>query len=150
MEYRCALSSAKEFSVVGKLEEWVHAYLLSDGCNKELSDGLKLCDRYYIGPVKMPLKLFKRYCGPEEEMKYQVKAEYFESRVAKLMEAIQKEKDMPPMIIHYVNGDFELSDGNHRYEAYSRLGINECDVIVWITEKSEYDEFLEKYSVYAQ
>ena len=57
---------------------------------------------------------------------------------------------MPPLIVHYVDGGFELNDGNHRYEAYSRLGIEEYYVIVWITEKYEYDDFIKKYSDYLQ
>lgn len=42
------------------------------------------------------------------------------------------------------DGEFELSDGNHRLEAYTRLGITEYYVIIWITEKDEYDLFLSK------
>ncbi len=61
---------------------------------------------------------------------------------------VQKEPDMPPLIVHYVAGGFELNDGNHRHEAYSRLGINEYYVIVWMTEKKEYEEFLESYKMY--
>lgn len=59
---------------------------------------------------------------------------------------------MSPLIVHYLieNGNdyFELNDGNHRLEAYKRLGIEEYYVIVWITEKDEYDSFMEKYSQY--
>ena len=55
---------------------------------------------------------------------------------------------MPPLIVHYVDGEFELNDGNHRLEAYSRLGVLEYYVIVWITEKEEYADFMEKYSKY--
>lgn len=67
-----------------------------------------------------------------------------------LMEVIKREKDMPPLIVHFLveNGKdyFELNDGNHRLEAYQRLGIEEYYVIVWITEKYEYELFMEKYS----
>ena len=61
---------------------------------------------------------------------------------------------MPPLIVHYLieNGkteeEFELNDGNHRLEAYSRLGIEEYYVIIWITEKNEYDLVLSAYSQY--
>jgi hypothetical protein len=134
MPYACTWSSAREYAAHGRLEKWVHAYLLSDGHNKEFSDGLKLFDRYFLGPAVMPLKLFRR--------------------VRELEEVIQREKDMPPLIAHYfvgedsADGEFELNDGNHRLEAYSRLGIGEYAVIVWITEKNEYDLFLSKYSGY--
>ncbi|MBQ8409347.1 MAG: ParB N-terminal domain-containing protein [Clostridia bacterium] len=149
LTYKCSLSSAKEFAKQNKLEEWVHTYLLSDGKNKEFSDGLKLFDRYFIGPIKMPLSLFHRCCGPEEEMKYRVNKGWFEKHVAELAEVIKREPDMPPLIVHFLmeNGkeEFELNDGNHRFEAYSRLGTKEYAVIVWITEKQEYDLFMKKY-----
>lgn len=148
MEYKCTLSSAQFYAENGKLEDWVHTYLLSDGHNKEFSDGLKLFDRYFLGPIKMPLSLFSRCCGPEANMKYRVNSEWFEKHVAKLEDVIKKEKDMPPLIVHFVDGYFELNDGNHRFEAYSRIGVKECYVIVWITEKQEYDLFLSKYSEY--
>ena len=150
MEYKNTLSSAVGYARNGKLEDWVHAYLQSDGHNQAFSDGLRLFDRYYLGPVKMPISLFHRCCGPEENMKYVVNEERFESKVNTLMNVIKEYSDLPPMIVHYVEGDFELNDGNHRFEAYSRLGIQEAHVIVWITEEAEYDAFWEKYSEYLE
>lgn len=150
MEYTSTLSSAIGFARNGKLEEWVHTYLLSDGHNKEFSDGLKLFDRYFLGPVKLPLSLFKRCCGPEESMTYRISEKDFQKKVDKLEEAISKGEDMPPLIVHYVEGAFELNDGNHRLQAYENLGIAESYVIVWITEKEEYAMFLEDYSKYLQ
>ena len=150
MDYKCTLSSAVNYARNGKLEEWIHSYLLSDGHNKEFSDGLKLFDRYFLGPVKLPLNLFSRDCGPEEGMKWQIPAEPFEKKVQELMAVIKQEADLPPLIVHYSNEGFELNDGNHRYEAYTRLGITEYYVIVWITEKEEYADFMKKYSGYMQ
>lgn len=158
MQYSCSLSSAKNYAKQGKLEEWIqwiHLYLQSDGHNKEFSDGLKLFDRYYLGPMRMPLTLFERCCGPEENMRWRIEKNWFEQHVAKLQEVIQQEKDMPPLIVHYFmdakhpTGAFELNDGNHRLEAYTRLGVQEYEVIVWVTEKSEYDSFLSKYAEYS-
>lgn len=151
LEYQCSLSSAKAFAAAGRLEEWVHAFLLSDGDNREFSDGLKLFDRYFIGPVRMPLNLFTRCYGPEENMKFRTNSvAWFEQCVGRLMEVIRQEEDMPPLIVHYVDGGFELNDGNNRHEAYKRLGISEYEVIVWVTEKWEYDEFMEKYGRYLE
>lgn len=145
LTYKCSLSSAKEFADAGKLEEWVHLFLLSDGHNEAFSDGLKLFDRYYLGPVTMPLSLFSRCCGPEENIKYQVSEEWFEKRVQALKEKLKSNDDMPPLIVHFVDHGFELCDGNHRFEALTQLGVKEYPVIVWITEKDEYEEFVEKY-----
>ena len=46
--------------------------------------------------------------------------------------------------------DFSWLRSGGRYEAYQRLGIKEYFVIVWMTEKEEYAEFMEKYSGYMQ
>ena len=63
MEYKCRLSSAQEFAKAGRLEDWVHAYLLSDGNNQPFSDGLKQFERTFLGPVKMPLKfVIEMFC----------------------------------------------------------------------------------------
>lgn len=67
-------------------------------------------------------------------------------------EVIKREKDLPPLIVHYfvesgkTEGEFELNDGNHRWEAYSRLDIKEVYVIIWITENEELDLFLSKFA----
>ena len=146
LKYKCSLSSAKEFAEAGKLEDWVHLFLLSDGHNKAFSDGLKLFNRYYLGPLTMPLSLFSRCCGPKDNMKYQVNAEWFEKRVQSLKKTLQSNDDMPPLIVHFVDHGFELCDGNHRLEALTQLGMKEYPVIVWITEKDEYEEFVGKYT----
>ncbi|MBR6634042.1 MAG: ParB N-terminal domain-containing protein [Clostridia bacterium] len=52
------------------------------------------------------------------------------------------------MIVHFVGHGFELCDGNHRFEALTRLGVKEYPVIVWMTEKEEYDEFLKMFAEY--
>ena len=143
--YKCSLSSAKKFAEAGKLEDWVHLFLLSDGHNKAFSEGLKLFNRYYLGPFTMPLFLFSRCCGPENNMKYQVNAEWFEKRVQSLKKTLQENDDMPPLIVHFVDHGFELCDGNHRFEALTQLGVKEYPIIVWITEKDEYDEYAKKY-----
>ena len=66
LEYCCSLTSAREFAKQNKLEAWVHAYLLSDGRNKDFSDGLKLFDRYFLGPVKMPLSFLHAAADPKK------------------------------------------------------------------------------------
>ena len=41
-----------------------------------------------------------------------------------------------------------MNDGNHRLQAYKNLGIEEVNVIIWITEEIEYQEFMERYGQY--
>ncbi len=150
LNYKTSLTSALDYAACGKIDEWIHMYLKSDGHNEAFSDGLKLFDRYYIGPMIMPTKLFKRCCGPEENMTYRIDAEWFYAHVTDLKKVLEDNDDMPPLIAHYVEHDFELNDGNHRLEAYNQLGCQEIPVIIWITEESEYQEFRVKYGKYTE
>jgi len=141
---------AREFSKSGKIEEWIHLFLQDEGNNIPFSDGLKLEKRFYIGPIKMPLNLFSRCCGPEENMKYKLSFEGFQDRVSRILQRLESGWDMPPLIISFVNNGFELNDGNHRFEALSHFGVSEFDIIIWITKQEDYERFLEVYSSYLE
>lgn len=88
MEYQSTLTSALSYARNDKIEQWVHTFLCLDGNNKALSEGLKLQNRYFLGPLKMPLSLFSRCCGLEDTMKWVVSKDSFEKRVSGLQEAI--------------------------------------------------------------
>lgn len=148
LSYSATLSSAAEYAKAEKLDSWIHLYLNEDGRNIPFSDGLKLFDRYYLGPIQMPLSLFTRCAGPEDDMQYRIDPDWFRIKVERLKDAIKSEPDMPPLIVHYVDGKFELNDGNHRHKAYEELGVETVWVIVWITEPGEYDDFKAKYGEY--
>ena len=83
-------------------------------------------------------------------MKYRIDKDWWEQRVAGLEKSIQDDPDMPPLMVHYVDGEFELNDGNHRHKAYENLGIENAWVIIWITGKEELDDFMEKYGGYVK
>lgn len=150
LKYSATLSSCKDYAKAGKLDSWIHLYLNSDGKNIPFSDGLKLFERYYIAPAVFPRDMFTRCAGPEEDMKYRIDPDWFKEHVSILEKAIKNDPDMPPIIVHYVDGGFELCDGNTRHKAYENLGIDKVNAIVWITEESEYEEFMEKYGDYVK
>ncbi|MBR5752773.1 MAG: ParB-like nuclease domain-containing protein, partial [Clostridia bacterium] len=101
-------------------------------------------------PARYPLSLFTRCAGPEENMKYRIDKDWWDIRIAELEKAVQAGRDMPPFIVHYVDGAFELNDGNHRHKVCENLGIDTVWAIVWITEEDEFTEFMEKYGEYAK
>jgi hypothetical protein len=82
--------------------------LNGDGNNVPFSDGLKLEKRFYTCPLKMPLKIFKRCCGPEDDMKFIINEIGFNNRVQAISERLKSGWDMPPLIINFENGKFEL------------------------------------------
>ena len=63
-----------DFCRRGRLEEWVHAYLLSHGNNRAFSEGLRRCPRCFMEPFRLPRGWFTRCCGLEPGMKYPVEA----------------------------------------------------------------------------
>ncbi len=150
LKYSAALSSCQAYAKAEKLDVWIHLYLNEEGRNIPFSDGLKLFDRFYIGPALYPLNLFRRCAGPEPEMEYQIDPVWWAIRVADLEKSIRTDPDMPPLIAHYRNGEFELNDGNHRHKASENLGIEKVWAVVWITEEEELKDFMEKYGQYAK
>ena len=58
--------------------------------------------------------------------------------------------EMPPIIVHYVDGEFELNDGNHRLQVYRDLGIEKVWTVIWITEEQELKDFMCKYGDYVK
>ena len=40
---------------------------------------------------------------------------------------------MPPLIINRKDYMYELTDGNHRFEALKKLGIDKYWIIIWET-----------------
>ncbi|WIV12711.1 chromosome partitioning protein ParB [Proteiniborus sp. MB09-C3] len=148
MNSLCTLSEAFEYSKRDKIEEWIHMFLHDEGDNFELSDGLKLEKRFFIGPIKIPLKLFERCCGPEENIKYKIDEIGFNERVCSIINRYKDGWDMPPLIINYCKGKFVLNDGNHRYEALVRSYITEYYAIVWITDYEDYQRFNTEYNCF--
>lgn len=139
------LKSAFQYAEDGKIEEWVHLFLNGEGDNASFSDGLRLKKRYYFGPMKFKLDMFVRCCGPEPNNKYVIDREGFEEHVSVLQNRFKEGWDMPPLIVNYCNGIFELNDGNHRYEALMRSGVDEYFFIVWTTTKSDGVNFKKKF-----
>ena len=150
LKYSATLDSAMEYGREEKMDAWVHLYLNEEGRNIPFSDGLKLFDRYFISPAQFPISLFHRCAGPEEDMKYRIDKGWWEHKISELTKAVQAGTEMPPMIVHYVDGEFELNDGNHRHKVYEDLGIETAWVILWITEEAELTDFMSKYGEYVK
>ena len=150
LKYSATLASAMEYGREEKTDAWVHLYLNEEGRNIPFSDGLKLFDRYFISPAQFPINLFHRCAGPEEDMKYRIDKGWWEHKLSEITKAVEEGKEMPPMIVHYVDGEFELNDGNHRHKVYENLGIETDWVIIWITEEEELTDFMNKYGGYVK
>ena len=150
LKYSATLESAMQYGKEEKMDTWLHLYLNEEGRNIPFSDGLKLFDRYFFSPAQFPISLFKRCSGPEEDMKYRVDKDWWEYKISELTKVVQSGAEMPPLIVHYTDGEFELNDGNHRHKVYENIGIEKAWVIIWITEEEELKDFLCQYGQYVK
>ena len=144
------IESAKEYDENGLLEEWIHTYLLFERKNKAFSDGLYQEERYYIGPVPMPVNLFHRSSGPEEGMKWRVDETVFEGRTQEWMDKIKSGEAVPPLIISYFDNAFEINCNSPLHEALVRMKIKTFPVIIWITLRKDYEDFKQNYGEYVK
>ena len=144
------IESAKEYDESGLLEEWIHTYLLFERKNRAFSDGLYLEERYYIGPIMMPVHFFHRSSGPEEGMKWQVDECVFEERTRSWMNKLKNDEMLPPLIVSYYDNMFEINSNSTLYEALVRMNVKEFPVIIWITLRKDYEDFKQKYGEYVE
>ncbi len=144
------INSAKEYNDCDLLEEWIHTYLIFVRKNKEFSDGLLLEERYYLGPIAMPLDLLSRSSGPEEGMKWRVDEEVFEMRVSDWRKKVRNNQILPPVIVGYTDKTFEINCNSPLFEALVRENVTYYPVIVWCTKETDYKDFINKYSPYTE
>jgi len=124
----------------GQLENWVDSFLRGEGKNIPFADGLKKQKRYWHGPVQFPLEKLSRCCGPEEEMKYKVSKEHWERKTDAMADYINAGAEFPPLIAEYKNETFTISDGNHRFGTYEKMGLKKHWVIFWCSSEEEFEE----------
>ena len=65
--------------------------------------------------------------------------EWFYQVVDQMMESYSN-WDMPPLIVFYTNGQYEVNDGRHRLEMLRQLGEKYTKVVFWTTGEKDYEE----------
>ena len=137
-----SINEAQEYSNRNELDKWLQLFLRDDSYehaspNIPLADGLLLEERFYIGPILIDfdkintLRIEKDIEDANDRLFY-----------------LQKEKEilnnyndynLPPLIVEYKDNKLNLVDGNHRYSALKKLGINKYYVIIWGNKNIEED-----------
>jgi hypothetical protein len=133
--------SAVKWAQEGKVEAWVHKYLLS-GCggksNAEFSAGLKREKRWWNGPVELSLNDLSPVVGTEPGMEYVVDKGNWYAWTSNLANSFSNSSSLPPLIAEYRAGELSVRDGNTRYGAMRLLGWTKCWVIIWYNSESDY------------
>lgn len=147
MENAYSVKAAIRYAKENRIDEWVDSFLRAKNGNIELANGLKKQKRYWFGPEQHPLRYLKRCCGPEKGMEYHESVDVWTNRIDILISSIYSGNELPPLIVHYTEGELSVRDGNHRYEAYVKSGLCTCWIIVWFDSESDKELFEQKYHV---
>lgn len=136
----------RQLASEGQLADWVHDFLLTDGNNAAMAEGLRAQTRYWLGPIEVPLDHLDRACGPEAEMEYQEDSDQRERRVSAMLVGIQGGWSPAPLIAQYTaEGHLSLRDGNHRHEALRRHGLEAYWCVIWCDTDSLRQELQLRY-----
>ena len=117
--------SAQKWAKDGKVEEWVHKYLLSGSggkSNPEFSEGLKREKRWWNGPVELSLSDLSPAVGTEADLEYVVDKDRWFAWTNRLAMSFSNPTSLPPLIAEYRSGKLSIRDGNTRYGAMQLLG----------------------------
>ncbi len=133
--------SAQNWAAAGKIEEWVHKYLLSGKGGKsdpEFSEGLKREPRWWTGPVELSLDDLSPAVGTEPDLEFVVEPDKWHAWTSRLASSFTNPAALPPLIAEYRGGELSIRDGNTRYGAMRLLGWTKCWVVIWYNSESEY------------
>lgn len=128
----------------GALTEWVRDFLASPGSdNAELGEQLTSEERWWTGPVRLPIGRLHRLAGPPEDpVLCAVDDDYWRDDVDELAERIDDgDVEPPPVVVMLRNGQLMLEDGNHRVEALRRAGEEHAWGVVGFESETDRDGF---------
>lgn len=136
------VKEALEFSERNAIDEWIYSFLMTDGDNHILGTELNQLKPHLTGPILIPVDKLERCMGPEPYMEYVDSVDNWEKHIVWFQELISNGWDMPPLIVHHIDGKLSVRDGNHGLEAMTREGFKEFWVIVWDEfEVFDYSKF---------
>lgn len=87
MDYTPA--EALQFSEVGRLVDWIEAFLNSAGGNPAFWEGLCLQPRWWQAPQQKSLSQLTRVTGPEPHMEYRQDEVVFEERIQEMVASLE-------------------------------------------------------------
>ena len=134
------VEEALEYSNRNEIDKWLQLFLRDTsgkypGDNFPLADGLLLEERFYVGPILLELDKLETV-RIEKDIDDYNDLKYYEE-VVEDMSSNYKDYNFPPLIVEYKDDKLYLTDGNHRYSALRKLGIDKYYVIIWGNKELE-------------
>jgi hypothetical protein len=106
------------------IKPWLEWFLLEEGHNPALLEGIKYHARYYVGPYETFLQTIRRTAGPEDGILYPIPLSLWSDKVGEYTAMVKQGSLPPPLIaVDFLSGGLGVADGNKRYEALTRMGV---------------------------
>lgn len=143
---RFTVDTAREAATRGELATWVREFLASDGSdNAELGRILTERERWWIGPLELPIRALHRLVGPPGDPVLVAIADddWWRDDVHEMAERIDGDEwEPPPVVVSYRDQHLALEDGNHRVEGLRRSGAEQTWAVVGFDSEAERDQFM--------
>mgnify|MGYP003621995112 CR=1 FL=1 len=138
------VESARQAADRGELADWVVGFLASPGSdNAELGEQLTEQERWWLGPLQLPIDQLHRLVGPPDAPVIEVVDEDdWRPDVEDAAARVEDGWEPPPVIVSHRAGQLVLEDGNHRVEALRRADIDLAWAIIAFDRPEERDTFV--------
>lgn len=121
------LAGARQAAAEGRLLEWTLGKVMREGrANRPLAAILRGQKPILSGPSLISLAPLQRIAGGEPGFKYSVPMAQWEREIAPILATAPESQ--PPILARY--GRY-VADGNHRADAWRRMGLTHGWAIVW-------------------
>jgi hypothetical protein len=143
-QYEYTVDGARRAAARDELDVWVRRFLASSGSdNAELGEQLTETQRWWTGPVQLPISSLHRLVGPADDpVLCPLDDDEWRSDVASMAGKIADEEwDPPPVVVMYRNEQLVLEDGNHRVEGLRRAGDDQAWAVVGFDDPEARSDF---------
>ena len=143
------LKEAIDYAKEGKIDVWIQCFLRNEdkehyNPNYALANGLLLEERFYYGPVEINLDMITT---KRVEKDLEGKELTWYNKVVERMASDFNGENFPPLILEYKDEKLYLVDGNHRFSALRKKGIDRYYSVIWGNKELE-EELISRFNLY--
>jgi hypothetical protein len=142
-DHDTSVDAARAAADADELGAWVACFLASPGSdNAELAEQLSETNRWWTGPLHLPIDQLHRLAGPEGHPVMEVvDDDYWRDDIDDMAEQLARGWEPPPVVVTYRDEQLVLEDGNHRVEGLRRAGRDTTWAVVGFQDEAARTRF---------